>query len=353
MSPFPFSRRLFLQLAATLPLAAGRAAAEGPQPSDHGIGGTGLSLSGDDHGIGGTGIVGTIQRFGSIYVNDLRIRYGGDVAVHIDGRRVTARALRVGHVVRAVLAGPPDRLTTARIDVTSEVVGRVESVDGASMTVLSQRIDLGQASDLPRLRPGMVVAVFGIRMPDATLVASRVERRPAGVPFTLRGVAEKAGRRMKVGGLTFARAAGPLAGRRVEAVLVEGPSGLSLRRMAPETLVPGLVSGRVDVETFRQSAGNRVRLGIGINLAPDRRAAAEPERVFVGVSIDRAGRVSPQGGPPGRAPAAPGPRRGGPAPGRPGPGRAPGRPGGPAPGRAGEPGRPGGGPGGRNGPSPR
>ena len=46
-----------------------------------------------DRGIGGTGVIGTIRRFGSIVVNDLRIAYPEDVQVHIDGTPATAGAM--------------------------------------------------------------------------------------------------------------------------------------------------------------------------------------------------------------------------------------------------------------------
>ena len=80
-------------------------------PRDHGIGGTGMmrtdeprdgSLGEGDRGIGGTGVIGTIRRFGSIIVNDLRITYPQDVPVRIDGRPAALSDLRIGHVVRVV-----------------------------------------------------------------------------------------------------------------------------------------------------------------------------------------------------------------------------------------------------------
>ncbi|MBT9369652.1 DUF5666 domain-containing protein [Rhizobium sp. CSW-27] len=295
------SRRLFLHLAASLPLLAANAwAAPRKVPSsDHGIGGTGLSVSGggegDDHGIGGTGIVGTLQRFGSIYVNDLRIRYPDDVPVFIDGRRQTAEALRIGHVVRAILSGTDKGPVTGRIDVTSEVIGRIESVEPGAMTVLSQRIDTTGATGLRNFRTGQMVAVFGIRKPDATIVASRIEPRPKGAVLTVRGVAAPEQTRMRLGGLLITRPAGRLQGRRVIMTLTQRQDGLHLRSLEAETLVPGLTSGRVNVETYAEANGRSLRLGIGIDLPePAGRPAPQgPQRTYFDAVLDGRGQVSP------------------------------------------------------------
>lgn len=247
-------RRLFLKMTALLALGTGAARAGEPRPLDQGVGGTGLSLKiggGEpDQGIGGTGVFGRIQRFGSIYVNGIRIRYPKTVAVFMDGRRVTAGAMRVGHVVRVKLDGPGESPQTGRIDITSEVVGPIEQLGKGTIKVLSQTVELGWATGLPRLRKGMIVAVFGLRTRDGRVVASRVESRPRGTGFLVRGVAEQAGRHMRIGGLTIARPAGAFRGHRVEARIGQGAQGLKLSRIETERLVPGLSSGRVSVETL-------------------------------------------------------------------------------------------------------
>ncbi|MCX4197091.1 hypothetical protein OMR07_17215, partial [Methylobacterium organophilum] len=106
-------------------------------PRDQGIGGTGMmrtdeprngSLGEGDRGIGGTGVIGTIRRFGSIVVNDLRIAYPPEVEVRIDGTAARAADLKIGQVVHVVARPEGGGLATRRIDVTSEVVGPVESV---------------------------------------------------------------------------------------------------------------------------------------------------------------------------------------------------------------------------------
>lgn len=333
MSGARLSRRLFLQaIALLLPTGATRALAgeTKPLPVDHGIGGTGLSIrnkgGGDDQGIGGTGVFGRIRKFGSIYVNDLRIHYPSNVEVFIDGRRVGVDAMRVGHVVRAALSGTVNHPQTRRIDITSEVIGKVEQVDADAMIVLSQRIDLHAVADKPKLKPGMTVAVFGIRAPDGRIAASRIEVRSRSARWILRGVAERTGGKLRIGGLIIDRPAGRLAGLRVEAELAETRRGLMLRRMREEIVVPGLGSGRVIVETVR-SSGDHDRMSgrprtqpmesgyINLPIGPDGRAGPMPGLHGPGPNgRPYPGNHPPPGGPPpGGGP--PGPPHGGRPPG--------------------------------------
>ncbi|TXN24582.1 hypothetical protein [Methylobacterium sp. WL9] len=69
-----------------------------------------------DRGIGGTGVIGTIRRFGSIVVNDLRIGYPHDVAVRIDGApaRAAASAMQAADAERAALRSPSYRSPSVR-----------------------------------------------------------------------------------------------------------------------------------------------------------------------------------------------------------------------------------------------
>ena len=71
--------------------------ARGPAPPTGGSDG--------DRGIGGTGVIGTIKKFGSIYVNDLRISYPESAEVRIDGRPASLRDLKLGQVVRVDARG--------------------------------------------------------------------------------------------------------------------------------------------------------------------------------------------------------------------------------------------------------
>ncbi|TXN63484.1 hypothetical protein FV232_23235, partial [Methylobacterium sp. WL30] len=175
------TRRLVLRLLAGAALVPGRALPQ-EAPRDQGIGGTGArptDTPGDgDRGIGGTGVIGTIRRFGSIVVNDLRIAYPEDVSVRIDGVAARAADMRIGHVVHVVAHAEAGGLATRRIDVTSEVVGPVERVAEGALVVLGQSVaTVGVAG---RWAVGDRVAVSGLRRPDGVVVASLIEPRAEG-----------------------------------------------------------------------------------------------------------------------------------------------------------------------------
>ena len=170
------SRRSLLRLLLSTVLAVPALRRAPGQPSDRGIGGTGFA-PGDDRGIGGTGVIGTIQKFGSIVVNDLRISYAPDTDVRLDGRAATPADLRIGHVVRVAALGADGTYSTRAIDVTSEVVGPVARLAGRQMIVLGQTVSLA-AIKAPKVKIGDVVAVSGLRRNDGIIVASLVERRP-------------------------------------------------------------------------------------------------------------------------------------------------------------------------------
>ena len=194
-------RRAFLLLASTFASALSpltRATAQ--RGGDNGIGGTGYAPPTDarDNGLGGTGVVGTIRRFGSIYVNDARIAYPRNARVTIDGRPARANDLRIGHVVTLIANGPEGGLATRAIAVTHEVIGPVESLADGRARILGQDVALPEGA---KVKTGQTVAVSGLRMPDQTIAASLIEHAPAGRTLVT-GVIEKDGRGgFVVGGL--------------------------------------------------------------------------------------------------------------------------------------------------------
>jgi len=264
-------RRNFFQLLMASPLIAATSASAGPKKisssQDEGIGGTGQSLNGEtDHGIGGTGVFGTIQRFGSIFVNGHRIRYSPDVPVFIDGARANPGALKLGQVVRVALEGSLTKPSARAIHVTSEVIGPIESIGTDNIIVLSQRIEFAPRIFKTKLELGKRVAVHGIRKPNGTLVATRIERRSSEYGFVLRGVAERDGDHLRVGNLLINIPIGSLAGRRVIVDFERMTSNLRVKRVRLEELVPGLQGGTVNVETYGEKAGKSIVAGVGITL---------------------------------------------------------------------------------------
>ena len=289
------TRRGLLMFGAALPaLLRGMAAGAGEASKDQGIGGTGWTAGTDsDQGIGGTGIVGTIQRFGSIFVNGVRVGYAPDVPVWIDGTRVTASSLKVGHVVRVAVMVVAGRTVTRAIHVTSEVVGPVDRATAGSLSILGQQVDIARLPRRSRIRPGDVVAVFGIRRPDGKIVASLIEARPDETQYLVRGLAIAKSGALLVGRLKVGSQSSKFAGRRVEVALAKAPDGYKVLHLAAETPIPHSRAGGVLYETFLQRQGRRLKSGLGVAL-DDQNDAPKPAgivRAFLDVRFDREGHV--------------------------------------------------------------
>ncbi|GJD58176.1 DUF5666 domain-containing protein [Methylobacterium dankookense] len=270
MPPRSLNRRRALRLLAGLGglLLPRLAPAQEAPIRDQGIGGTGARLTeapGEgDRGIGGTGVIGTIRRFGSIVVNDLRISYPEDVAVRIDGAPAKAADLRIGQVVRVVARPEGSGLATRRIDVTSEVVGTVEAVGRDRITVLGQRVAAAGLAGGP-WSVGQRVAVSGLRRPDGVVVASLIEPR-AGGPDRVAGPVHRAkdGTSM-IGGLRLAGSQALAAGRRAAVSGRAAGNTLTVTDAAEAGLPPGIRTASIEAYIGRRKGG--IALGSGLDVA--------------------------------------------------------------------------------------
>jgi len=306
MTPALISRRLFLLAGVSLPLVVAARAVAQQATGDHGIGGSGLSVTSggenEDHGIGGTGIVGTIQGFGSIIVNGVHIPFTMATPVFIDGKRVSTNAMHIGHVVRVLLSGE----RAQHIMIVSEVQGRIDRISRNGMTVLSQDIDTTNI-DTASLRRGGRVAVFGIRKPDGTIVARRIERRLVSDGSHVRGVPQRDGARIRIGGLVLETASRHLLGKQTLVRFATNGQRQRVVRIETEAVVPGLRHGFVNVETYGHEERGHVALGLGILAPGDRMQLSADGHGFVDLSVRDSSRMAGPGN-------GPGPRNGGPPP---------------------------------------
>ncbi len=362
---FAWTRRAVIAALGATTASLHDAIAAPEKPRDIGIGGTGVAPegpAGGDRGIGGTGFVGTIQRFGSIVVNDRRITYGPNVPVTIDGQRRSARDLRVGHVVRVAARPDSTGLVTDAITVVSEVIGPVTAVDRDTIEVLGQKIVIASAQPRGAWRKGQRVAVSGLRRLDGSIAASLIEPRGPGLSRVL-GILEQDADGFWIGGLKLLHADQAQLGRRV---LVTG-------RLARGGFLPARIedaqaiaaTGPVSIESYVRARDGRVLLGSGLAVrgeafSSDGSLLEEVRAVLDGrvgpdgeLSIDaiRLARTDGEGegqsggspGPGSSGPGGFGPGGGGPGSGGPGGGPGGGGPGGPGSGGPGGPGGPGGG----------
>ena len=242
-------------------------------PRDQGIGGTGMMrtdeprngpLGEGDRGIGGTGVIGTIRRFGSIIVNDLRIAYPPDVEVRIDGTAAKSADLKIGQVVHVVARPEGAGLATGRIDVTSEVVGPVESVAPGRLVVLGQRVSTAGLTGA--WKPGARVAVSGLRRPDGVIVASLIEARDSG-PDRVAGPVQRIAGGLGIGGLRIAGADTLPTGRRALVTGTAANGVLTVTNAAQVGLPfpPGLK--QVSIEAYIGRSGSGFDVGAGYAVA--------------------------------------------------------------------------------------
>lgn len=173
--------------------------ADGAPPAQRGLGGTGAKAVADrgfggtgaparllaERGIGGTGgpatgIVGTITGFASVCVNGLEVTYDNDAVVEIDGATRDISALRIG-AVASITTDPA--LAAAQISVRHAVSGPIERVvvPGRIFIVAGQLVELGgQTTQAAMFKAGDWLEVSGLRTHAQTIMASRVDLRPAG-----------------------------------------------------------------------------------------------------------------------------------------------------------------------------
>jgi hypothetical protein len=179
--------------------------------ADRGIGGTGMPARTrtSDRGIGGTGIFGVVTGFASVCVDGLEVRLDKNLPVSINGAAATAKQIRVGQVV-VVEAGGQETAAhtvdqTKMIAVRYEVSGPIEAVDAGTgaMMVAGQRVMLLPSTWVAgRFTVGNWTTVSGLRQPDGTIMASRLDRGRAGLLF-VRGQIIQEGDTTRIGGLVL------------------------------------------------------------------------------------------------------------------------------------------------------
>lgn len=261
--------KAFLAAVSSAFASSGRAAAE--SYLDRGIGGTGAASSPNepegDRGIGGTGVIGTIQRFGSIIVNDLRISYPQDVSVSLDGDPAKSSDLKIGQVVRVVAERRGNGLSTHRIEVASEVVGRIESVSLGGFAVLGQTVSLADFSGAgSQWRIGDHVAVSGLRRPDGTIIASLIEKRAGEASKVAGPVVEAPDGSVTIGRLKLSGVDRALIGQRA---LLDGRLIGNVFQVAAgksEQVPFGTKVKALSIEAYVERSGGGLRLGSGLEV---------------------------------------------------------------------------------------
>ena len=145
--------------------------------------------------------MGAITGFGSVFVNGLEFDTTG-AAITVDGATATQAELRAGDFV--TVHGHHDsgsgKDVAEQIDFRGDVQGPVSAIDVTAMTltVLGQTVGVSADTSFdddisPASLAGIAVAdmveVSGMRAADGTIHATRIEKKPAGSPLRVIGVA--------------------------------------------------------------------------------------------------------------------------------------------------------------------
>ncbi|MBF6058241.1 DUF5666 domain-containing protein [Thiomicrorhabdus heinhorstiae] len=135
-------------------------------------------------GFGGTGIIGTVEAFGSIWVNDIEIAYPQDVA--LSSKLQTALQLKLGQQVILKTLDANDRTMTREIEIYYPLAGRIEEVQNGRIKINRQWV-YWQA-DTPKdtgiqLERGSFIAVNAIPQNDGSWQATRLNLNPSQQRF--------------------------------------------------------------------------------------------------------------------------------------------------------------------------
>ncbi|UFN50958.1 hypothetical protein LPC08_10250 [Roseomonas sp. OT10] len=296
-----------LRTAAAVPAGSRRPAPAG-QGGDRGIGGTGIMAEAappqgragtvpvtGDRGIGGTGIVGVITGFASICVSGVEVEYDPALGVEAEQGRLGVADLRAGQVVVAEAGGTGTLLQARRLALRQEVSGPVDAVeqDGAVLVVAGQRVTTANARGRATgWRAGEWAAVSGLRAPDGSIAATRLDPRAAGT-VRVHGRLEQDAEGLRIGGLRLRPLAGvalPASGPMEPLVTAVGAyrdGALLAASVEPDWLLADLASQfspdvrRYLVESYVGYVGGRVLWGGGVEtLAPALRGGAPGRAVL-------------------------------------------------------------------------
>ena len=145
--------------------------------------------------------MGMITSFGSVILNGIEYQTNA-TSFKVDGRNGTQGDLRVGYYIH--VTGHHDdganQDIADQIDFRGDVEGPVSAIDPVAMTlvVLGQTVAVSAdtsfdanitPSGLTGIKVGDLLEVSGMRAPDGTIYATRIEARAAGVGLQVVGVA--------------------------------------------------------------------------------------------------------------------------------------------------------------------
>jgi hypothetical protein len=220
----------------------------------------------DESGIGGTGIIGMITGFGSIFVNGVEVEIDNKTQLYVNDQPVERSRFERGDVVEILATEYRGMTRASQLQVRHEVIGTVESTDGAHFTVLGQTIRHdGQNGLLPG--SGDKVQVSGFRDASGVIHATRIARSEQKDDL-LRGPAHKVGDGYFYIGKQKVTAGDTLAIRAGNTVRVRGHIQNGSLMASSVTVVPSLPFGRAVRHLLVQGFINKQGPGLRIDHIP-------------------------------------------------------------------------------------
>ncbi|WP_155988734.1 DUF5666 domain-containing protein [Hydrogenovibrio marinus] len=139
---------------------------------DSGFGGTGKSSS----GFGGTGIIGTITKFGSVWINGIEIGYGNKT--HISSNLKKQDRLKLGQQVLLLTDPRNDKTITRQIEIFYPIAGKVTELSSDEVVVSGKyKVQINKETLVDRdlkLSKNQYVAVSGYQIAGKQWVATRL-----------------------------------------------------------------------------------------------------------------------------------------------------------------------------------
>lgn len=185
-------RALFTGLLALSLLACSNNDIKTAASNGDGFGGTGAPVqiaytpSGDESGFGGTGVIGTIEAFGSIWVNGLHIHYpeGQTFPANIAGDY----RLQIGQQVMLQTDMNDQQITSRHIQVYFPLAGQISEINGQRIRIntywvntdAQTQIDSQLAPSTANLKVGDYVLLNGWKT-DNEFYATRLSANPLQV----------------------------------------------------------------------------------------------------------------------------------------------------------------------------
>jgi|GEM_PF-2800241 len=151
---------------------------------DNGFGGTGKSLAYEEEsGFGGTGVIGTVEAFGSIWVNGLHIQFDHQ-------RKVTANLpgkfpIAIGHQVLLRAEQTGQTIQSHELVLHFPLAGKVTDIKRQHLLVNNHWVRWNTKTqfdknwqDPEKIRLGEFVIVSGYQLDSGTWVATRLSANP-------------------------------------------------------------------------------------------------------------------------------------------------------------------------------